>query len=270
HVIPARDRHEPAVERRRRVVGVVLQLVRALQLGLAIERLAERGGGEHQAGNGRGTGRAEAARDRDVRRRVNEAGRGLDAACPQSCAECVHQDVVVGVGLDGAERTAALDAQRHVVRQVACVQPSLEGESVVVEAGTEIGSAARYADGRSVQRVSGQSSSRIWSACSSGFTFGSTCATRPSSSMMNVVRSLPQNFFPYIDFSFHTPYASATSWSSSARSVKGRLYFSRNFWWLLTESGLTPRTRAPVFSMSPIRSRRPHACFVHPGVSSLG
>ena len=40
---------------------MVLQLVRALQLGLAIERLAERGGGENQAGNGRGTGRAEVA-----------------------------------------------------------------------------------------------------------------------------------------------------------------------------------------------------------------
>ncbi len=37
------------------------------------------------------------------------------------------------------------------------------------------------------------------------FTLGNTAATFPAASMTKVVRSMPMNFRPYKDFSFHTP-----------------------------------------------------------------
>jgi hypothetical protein len=42
-------------------------------------------------------------------------------------------------------------------------------------------------------------------SCSAGLTLRNTCATFPSAPTMNVVRSLPKYFFPYIDFSTQTP-----------------------------------------------------------------
>src|SRR3989442_9837292 len=54
--------------------------------------------------------------------------------------------------------------------------------------------------------------------------------------MMNVVLSMPINFFPYIDFSFQVPYASTTSFSVSANNGKFRSNFFLNFLWDSTES----------------------------------
>jgi hypothetical protein len=62
--------------------------------------------------------------------------------------------------------------------------------------------------------------------------------------MRNVARRLPQYFLPYIDFSAHTPYASAISWSSSASSVKFMSNLSWNLLTFLTGSGETPSTTA--------------------------
>ena len=64
----------------------------------------------------------------------------------------------------------------------------------------------------------------------------------PSGPITNVLRSTPMYFLPYIDFSTHTPYASAVSWSGSLSSVNGRPYLSRNLTWLFSGSGLTPIT----------------------------
>ena len=140
------------------------QVVRTTQLSRAIERVAGDGRGEDETGDGCCTGGAEAARDRDVGRRLQQAGCLLHTACGEAGAEGAQQDVVVGVGVDRAESTAALDAQRLIVRQVASGQPPFEREADAVEARAEVGSAARHAYGRGVQRVGGQSSSRIWSA----------------------------------------------------------------------------------------------------------
>ncbi len=48
------------------------------------------------------------------------------------------------------------------------------------------------------------------SACPSGFTFEKIFAIFPSAPTTKVLRSMPMYFLPYILFSFHTPYASAT------------------------------------------------------------
>src|SRR5688500_3899316 len=49
-----------------------------------------------------------------------------------------------------------------------------------------------------------------------GETLYQTPASFPFSSTRKALRTIPKYFFPYIDFSAHTPYASATAWSSSA------------------------------------------------------
>src|SRR5215211_7507504 len=83
-------------------------------------------------------------------------------------------------------------------------------------------------------------------------------------------RATPMYLRPYIDFSPQVPYASATAWSASASSVKSSEYLSANRLTSSTGSGETPITRAPEASYSAERSRTPHACLVHPGVSALG
>src|SRR4051812_36198564 len=108
------------------------------------------------------------------------------------------------------------------------------------------------------------------SSCVFGDTFGSTVATRPSASMTNVARWLPQYFRPYIDFSTQTPYASATACSTSASSVKSSPYLSAKRRSLRGSSGETPRTAASAAAYSARRSRMPQACVVQPGVSALG
>src|SRR6185312_4762623 len=74
-----------------------------------------------------------------------------------------------------------------------------------------------------------RSAARTWSSCVFGDAFGITCTTVPSASMMNVERFTPMYVRPYIDFSPHTPYSSATAWSASASSVKLRSCLSWNF-----------------------------------------
>ena len=90
----------------------------------------------------------------------------------------------------------------------------------------------------------------------------------PVSSMRNAERSMPMYFLPYMLFSFHTPNASAVTWSGSESSGKPRPYFSANFSCLDGLSGLTPSTA--VSPMSPRMSLSPQACVVQPGVSALG
>ena len=104
----------------------------------------------------------------------------------------------------------------------------------------------------------------------SGFTPCMTFFTFPSASMTNVERLTPMYVRPRYFFSPHTPYCSATAWSVSARRVNGSSYFSRNFTCERSSSGETPSTTAPARSKSPYASRIPHACVVHPGVSSFG
>ncbi len=51
---------------------------------------------------------------------------------------------------------------------------------------------------------------------------------------------------PYIDFSAHTPYASQTVWSVSARRVKFRSCLAQKFRCDCSLSGLTPMIRNPI------------------------
>src|SRR5207244_9934534 len=102
---------------------------------------------------------------------------------------------------------------------------------------------------RELRRRQG-SAARTSSAWVSGFTRRITLATLPSPSMTKVERSMPMNVFPSIDFSTHVPYASATDWSSSARSVKGRPYFFLIFVCFCVLSELTTSTTAPRLSHS--------------------
>ena len=62
---------------------------------------------------------------------------------------------------------------------------------------------------------------------------------------------------PYIDFSLHTSYFSATAWSASASSGKPSPYLSSNFFCFAGLSGLMPST-----TVSPIsrHASSPHAC----------
>src|SRR5215469_568526 len=108
------------------------------------------------------------------------------------------------------------------------------------------------------------------SAWPSALTLGKTRAMCPSGSITNVVRSMPITFFPYMFFSFTTPYRLAIFLSTSASSVNGRSYLSLNFFWAEGVSAETPSTVAPAFWICLYASRNPHASTVQPGVSALG
>src|SRR3989441_5068021 len=95
-------------------------------------------------------------------------------------------------------------------------------------------------------------------------------AIEPASSMRNVVRSIPKYSRPYRFFNFHTSYAVVTFPSSSLNSGKLRWYLSLNFTWLFVSSRLTPSNTAPFEVTRPRLSRKLHASFVHPVVSSFG
>src|SRR5437899_11224595 len=117
---------------------------------------------------------------------------------------------------------------------------------------------------------SGQSAARTSSVCPSTRTLGQILATFPRSSIRNVVRSIPKYSRPWRFFFFQTPYAPVTRPSSSLSSGKLRLYLSLNFTCLFESSRLTPRITAP-FEVTRARlSRKLHASFVQPGVSSFG
>ena len=61
-----------------------------------------------------------------------------------------------------------------------------------------------------------------------------------------------------------------TSRSGSERSVNGRSNFSRNRWWLVALSLLTPQTSASVAAYCSSRSRNWHASVLQPGRVVLG
>src|SRR5690606_22453727 len=126
-------------------------------------------------------------------------------------------------------------------RMIACTAGPVKGNCMGIRATT----AGAAADGQPAP----SSAARTAAACPCGVTLGKTFAIRPSSLMMKVVRSTPQNVRPYTVFSFQTPYASATALSVSERSRKLRPYLSRNLRCDSTESGLTPRTTAPPASI---------------------
>src|SRR5207253_6389327 len=63
-------------------------------------------------------------------------------------------------------------------------------------------------------------------AVSLGETLYHASAMRPFSSTRNAERTMPKYFLPYMLFSPHVPYASATAWSSSASSRNPSPYFS--------------------------------------------
>jgi hypothetical protein len=71
-------------------------------------------------------------------------------------------------------------------------------------------------------------------------------------------------------FSLSTPKAFETFLSMSQSRVKGRPYFSLNFFWAAGVSGEMPRMTAPAFSNCLYASRNPLASTVQPGVSARG
>ena len=88
--------------------------------------------------------------------------------------------------------------------------------------------------------------------------------------MINVVRSIPRYFLPYMLFSFQTPYFFTSSFFSSLASGNGSPNLSANFLWEETLSALTPTTTAPFFEITATLSRKSQASFVHPDVLSFG
>lgn len=111
---------------------------------------------------------------------------------------------------------------------------------------------------------------RTSSAWPSGLTLLKMWAILPSGPMRNVVRSMPMTFLPYMFFSLITPKALQTFLSASASRVKGRSYFSLNFFWASGLSAEMPRTMRPAFWSFVYASRNPHASIVQPGVFALG
>lgn len=93
---------------------------------------------------------------------------------------------------------------RDVRRLSALLHQARRAEEIRSEAPSHLAAEARAE--ASAARVSLYSSraSSTSSACSETFTLGKMCVIFPSSPMMNVVRSIPIYFFPYMDFSFQT------------------------------------------------------------------
>src|SRR5262249_36051742 len=103
-----------------------------------------------------------------------------------------------------------------------------------------------------------------------GLTPYHVAAILPFSSIRKAERTMPMYLRPYIDFSPHTPKASATVWSSSASRGKPSEYLVSNFCCAAGLSGLMPITSTPCAPKSRRASRTLHDCTVHPGVSALG
>src|SRR5262249_18304643 len=101
-------------------------------------------------------------------------------------------------------------------------------------------------------------------------TFFQCLRTTPSGPIHTVERITPFVFLPYIILSPYAPHAVMTLRSGSESSVNGRRYFCANFVCDSPESAETPSTTTPAFPSSRLRSRKPQASLVHPGVSSLG
>src|SRR4051794_7412688 len=62
------------------------------------------------------------------------------------------------------------------------------------------------------------SASSSFNGVSFGLILYHAFSIRPLASMRNALRSIPMYVRPYIDFCFHTEYASASWWSTSASS----------------------------------------------------
>ena len=71
-------------------------------------------------------------------------------------------------------------------------------------------------------------------------------------------------------FCTHTPSDFSSVSSGSASSGKFSWYFAANFWCEASLSADTPKTGTRTPSKRGIRSRKPQASFVQPGVSSFG
>jgi hypothetical protein len=71
------------------------------------------------------------------------------------------------------------------------IQVAVQRQPHAVEAGAEIGRAAGHHHPELRHTISS-----TWPAWAAGFTFSRIFATRPSSSMMNVVRAFPQYVLP--------------------------------------------------------------------------
>ena len=139
------------------------------------------------------------------------------------------------------------------------------GQANLKELGADNTSATEV--GKAAYSFSAASTSAAWP---SAFTFRKAFFSLPSGPMMNVLRSMPITFRPYMFFSFQTSSAWASLWSVSASSGKGMSYFSANFFWVSGLSGEAPRTAAPAFLNLGYSSRNSDASTVQPGVLALG
>src|SRR5882762_3762627 len=109
-----------------------------------------------------------------------------------------------------------------------------------------------------------------WGCLAASGTFFQCFRTTPSGPIHTVERITPFVFLPYIILSPYAPHAVISLRSGSESSVNGSRYFCANFVCDSPESAETPSTTTPAFCSSLLRSRKPQASLVQPGVSSLG
>jgi hypothetical protein len=162
------------------------------------------------------------------------AARGLDERSPHARP--------AGVVMDHERLQDAHPVSPQPVVRVRNVDDANYG---VAKQAVVVGGDEHLRDDRRYAAANCSKTAKTSSSCVLGVTLGITCATMPSGPMMKVARSAPRYLRPYIDFSAHTPYASHTTWSSSASNVKSSACSSANLRTLLTESGETPITTAP-------------------------
>ena len=137
-------------------------------------------------------------------------------------------------------RISSLFETRYALAYVGAVRPYAAGAAPASL--SHLGLVVRVGTSRTERRQESEpSTSEAWPAALMPII---ARATLPSGSMTKVERLMPMYFLPAKFFSPQTPYFSATSWSGSARSVKGSSYFVLNFPCEATLSGLTPRTSA--------------------------
>jgi len=108
------------------------------------------------------------------------------------------------------------------------------------------------------------------SACSSDLMPEMMLVILPCGPMMNVVRSIPRYFLPYILFSLSTPNCLMTVLSGSANNENGNSLASLNFFWAEGLSAEMPSTSAPARCIFWYASRNPRASLVQPEVLALG
>jgi len=107
-------------------------------------------------------------------------------------------------------------------------------------------------------------------ACSSDLMPEMMLLILPCGPMMNVVRSIPMYFRPYMLFSLSTPNCLAIALSGSESNEKGNWFVSLNFLWAEGLSAEMPNTSAPVRWIFWYASRNPRASSVQPEVLALG